>query len=238
MTDLLKNFEAIEAAIAGLMVPDNEGAQTLSLTPEQFINYCNEQIELAKAGEDTENRLKHVSDVVALMKGDGQGGWVETDTRNVSVFAGELSVQAQSRWAEKMEANFSNPPEAPAASGGFESPTGITGPASNTAMPEARHMPGSAPQSEPAASPEGFMAKAKSLLAKSDGGEALLAELQSLLDAEVADESITVEGEDAPAAGKVAKDDGWPADLATGSFLEGTEPVPGAEDFGSDPDKV
>jgi hypothetical protein len=237
MTDLTKNFEAIEAAIAGLMVPENEGAQTLSLTPEQFVNYCNAQIELAKSGEDTENRLKHVSDVVALMKSDNMGSWCETDTRNVAVFSGELSVQAQSRWNEKMEANFSDPPQAPAASGGFESPTGITGPASNTALPEARHMPGQAPQSEPAASPEGFMAKAKSLLAKSDGGEALLAELQTLLDAESGDDGIVVEGAEAPAAEKVVKDDGWPADLATGHFLEGTDPVPTTEDFGSDPDK-
>lgn len=236
MTDLTKNFEAIESAIAGLMAPENEGPQTLSLTPEQFVNYCNAQIELAKAGEDTENRLKHVGEVVAMMKADNMGSWVETDTRNVPVFTGELSVQAQSRWAEKMESNFSQPPQAPVASGGFESPSGITGPASNTAMPEARHMPGQAPQSEPAAESKGFMAKAKSLLAKADGGEALIAELQAILDAEGGEGSDVTVVEDAPAVEKVAKDDGWPADLSTPQFLDGAEAVESVEDFGIDPE--
>ncbi len=239
MTDLTKNFEAIESAIAGLMAPENDAPKELKLTPSQFINYCNEQIALAKAGEDTEARLAHVKEVVAMMKRDNKGSWMETDTRSVAVYGGELSVQAQSRWAEKMESNFSSPPQAPVASGGFESPAGITGPASNTASPEARHFPGSAPQSEPAANAEGFMAKASAILAKSDGDEAgLVAELKALLDAEGAegDDVTIVDEKENLAKTNRNKDDGWPADLATGHFLDGKEAVEDVEDFGNDPE--
>jgi hypothetical protein len=88
-------------------------------------------------------------------------------------------------------------------------------------------MPPTFPQSEPAANAEGFIAKAAEVLAKADGGDALLAELKGMLDAEAQP------GDEVKAP--VAKDDGWPLDLATESFLNDTPAVRDEDNFGFDP---
>lgn len=232
-TDINKTFDAIDSELASLMSVGTS-ADSLVMNQTQFVHYCQEQIALAKAGEDAENRVAHLKEIVSLAKKEG---WEETDTQTVSVYSGELSVQSQSRWKEKMEAGFTPPgPEGVPTSGGFENGGGgPTGPASNTAAPAGRYMPPAFPQATPAASAEGFIAKAdafKENLAKAHGGEALIAEFNAMLGAE------TTEGAPAIEAVPVQKDDGWPKDLAAESFLNGTEPVAAADDFGADPSPV
>ena len=71
------------------------------------------------------------------------------------------------------------------------------------------------------------MAKAHVELAKSDNGKALLAEFESMLDAEPAKP-----GDKEPT--EVSKDEGWPSDCATESFLEGKQAIANEDDFGDD----
>ena len=121
-------------------------------------------------------------------------------------------------------------PQAAPAAGAFESASGPGGPSGNTVRPAGSYMPPTFPQSEPASNAEGFIAKAAEVLAKSDGGDVLLAELKSMLDGE----APATDADAAPTS--VAKDDGWPLDLATDSFLNEKPAMQDEDDFGRDPD--
>ena len=75
------------------------------------------------------------------------------------------------------------------------------------------------------------MAKAaefKTSLAKAVGGASLLAEFEAMLGQEPAKE-----GDAAPT--QVNKDDGWPGDCATDSFLEGKQAFASEDYFGTNP---
>lgn len=224
MTDLTTTFTAIDKELAALLPNGSAPAiSKMDMTPAQFVNYCGEQIALAKAGEDAANRIAHLQEIVSLAK----QGFEDGATVSVALYAGDLSVQAQSRWAEKMEQSFSVPgPQAAPATGGMEVPSGPTGPLSNTAAPALSAMPPAFP-TVPASGAEGFIAKAAAVLAKAENGQALLAELTGMLTAEAQ-----------PGDGRasyVEKDDGWPHDLATKTFLDGATPTPAEDDFGGDP---
>lgn len=225
MPEFKEHLDALGKELAGLLKADD--AQ--DMTPEQFLAYTTEQIALAKSDKDPTERLEHLAGVVELAK---MHSWEESDTMSVSVYSGPLSVQAGSRQAEKIAEHpgkgLGVSQEAPVASGGFEGAAGPTGPASNTASPEARYMPPAFPQSMPTGAAEGWMAKAADLLKSVDGGEGLLAELTEMLNAEAQPgdgEEDVIKSDD---------DDGWPADMATESFLDGKPAVRDEDDFGAD----
>lgn len=230
MPDLSKTFDAIDTELAGLLSDDNTEAKptTVAMTPDQFLAYVGEQIKLAKADVDPRPRVEALKQVVALAKAYA---WESSDPFNVPVYSGDLSRQAQSADAERIADHpgkgLGTGVEQGAPSGAFAGAAGPTGPASNTASPEQRIMPPAFPQSTPTASSQGFMAKAAQVLAKADNGEALLAELGAMLDQEA-------EAGDGDAVATDSRDDGWPLDLASESFLDGKQ-VPPADNFGVDP---
>lgn len=226
MPELKETLDAIDQELAGLLKAD----EPLKMTLDEVLSYAREQIGLAKADSDPAPRLAALREVINLAKAYG---WEENNTMSVAVYSGDCAVQRMSAHAER---NAEHPgqglgvpgPEASPASGAFESASGPTGPASNTASPAARYMPPAFPQSEPAASAEGFMAKAADVLKSVDGGEALLDELKGMLNTEA-------KAGDGEGFTKEIKDDGWPLDLSTPSFLEGEPEVKSDEDFGVDP---
>lgn len=224
MSTIQDTLAAIAKELEGLRVP---GPLTKAMTSEELIEYTKEQIALAKKDTDPGPRIKALSEVVNLAKAYS---WEDGGTMSVAVYSGELSVQAGSRQAEIMDTTLGVPgPQASSSSGGMEAPSGVTGPATNTARPVMRIMPPALPESTPAAGGEGWIAKAESVLKSVDGGAALLAELKGMLGAEARP------GDGAGFRQPVVKDEGWPADLATKEFLEGKPASPRADDFGSDP---
>lgn len=233
MPELNDHLDAIGKELAGLLKSDDTPA-AVDMTPEDLVKYAAEQIELAKSDEDPKPRLEHLAGVVDLAKAYS---WEDGGSMSVSVYSGPLSVQAGSRQAEKIAEHPGKPcgvdQKATPAAGAFENASGPTGPASNTAKPTARYMPPTFPQSSPAGAAEGWMAKAADLLKSVDGGEALVAEFQAMLN----DEAQPGDGDDARKEAELAKkdDDGWPADLATESFLDDKPAVRDEDDFGSDP---
>lgn len=225
MTDLTKTFAAIDSELAGLLSADD--ATTIDMDAEQFTGYCQAQIELAKAGEDAANRISHLQEVIAKAKG---GGWSDNSTIPVKVYRGELSVDAQSRWAEKMDVNFRVPgPEASPAAGAFAKPSGPTGPASNTAAPAGRYMPPATPTSTPAATSEGFIAKAREVLGKADGATELLSQFNALLTGEASEPGDL---EITPTPREL---DTWPDDMASKESMAGDAPLAEVDSFGGDP---
>lgn len=219
-----ETLDALDQELSLVLKEDN----SVPMTQAELVAYVQEQVELAKADADPSERLIALREVVSLAKAYG---WESNDTMSVAVFSGPLSVQAQSAQAEKIaEHPGKSLPTAPGqeaspSSGAFEAPSGPTGPAGNTARPAASHMPPTFPQAEPAASSEGFIAKAED--------KDLLDAMHGMLDDEgkAHKEEVHADLKD-----EVKKDDGWPLDLSTESFLERKPEVPAAEDFGSDPD--
>ncbi len=232
MTELNATLEAIGKELTGLFTAPAQPA-AVDMTLGEFVTYCKSQIDLAKSDTDSTVRLAELCKVFEIAK---MHGWEETDTMSVSIFSGDLSVESQSASAERLAPpdgqSLSVPGgQAAPASGAFEGASGPTGPASNTAKPAARYMPPAFPQTAPASSGEGWMAKAaefKAHLAKAAGGAGLIAEFEAML----ANEPAQV-GDTAPT--QVSKDDGWPGDLATESFLEGKQAHASEDYFGTDP---
>lgn len=236
--ELNKTLDAIGTELAGLLSVEDINPQSQTMTLDQFVAYCAEQIKLAKADANPTPRLAALSQIVALAKAYS---WEDGAAMSVPLFSGELAVTSQSAYAERnptaidSEMNgqgFSVPGlQAAPAGGAFEtSSAGPSGPPSNTAKPAARYMPPAFPQSEPAAAAQGFMAKAASILEKSAEGKTLLAEFNALLGNEPAQPG---DGDGFKKA--VSKDDGWPHDLATDTFLNGKPAVANEDDFGTDP---
>jgi len=228
MPAITDTLAAIGTELAGLLSADSD---TRAMTLTEVIDYCKSQIDLAKADTDPAPRIAALSAVVALAKAYS---WETSSTMTVPVFSGELSVNAQSAAAERIaEHPGKSLPTAPGtqaspSSGAFENNAGPTGPVGNTVRPAASYMPPASPHSTPAANAMGFVAKAAEVLAKS-GDAAMLNELKAIL-----------EGEAKPGDGEemkdnVRKDDGWPADLATKTFLDGKSEIPTEDDFGPDP---
>lgn len=228
MPAITDTLAAIGTELAGLLSADSA---TRSMTLPQVVAYCKQQIDLAKSDSDPAPRIAALSAVVALAKAYT---WEDGAAMTVPVFSGELSVDAQSAAAERIAEHpgmsLATAPgdQASPAGGAFEMPSGVAGPSGNTVRPAGTFMPPTFPQSEPAAGAMGFMAKAAAALAKS-GDAAVLNELKAIL-----------EGEAKPGDGdalkdSVRKDDGWPLDLATKTFLEGKNEIPSEDDFGPDP---
>lgn len=232
MTDFNSTLDALAHEIQGILKAD----ESVPMTKTEFAAYCAEQIKLAKADTDPAPRLAALAEQVALAKAYT---WENSGPFGVSIYSGELAVTAQSAHAERnpqvvdSEKNGQGMavpgPQATPSGGAFEAPSGPTGPASNTARPAMTAMPPAFPQSEPAANAEGFIAKAE--VAKS--AEALLAAAHSLLAEEgKSHQEPVAEALKAP----MNKDDGWPADLASESFLQRKPEVAPEEDFGGDPE--
>jgi len=233
MPNLNETLEAIGTELAGLLATDSTPA-TVEMTLDDFVSYCKQQIDLAKADANPADRVKHIHEIVSLAKAYS---WEDGGTMNVPVFTGPESEPAQSAAAEKIAEHpgmgLGVPgPQATPADGAFEQPGGVAGPSGNTVRPAASHMPPAFPQSEPAASAEGFMAKAASVLAKAENGDALLAELKGMLNAEAQP------GDEKASHDDVKKDDGWPLDLSTPHFLEDKPAVSDEDDFGTDPSNL
>lgn len=234
MPELNDHLDAIGKELAGLLKADDDTPAAVDMTPEDLVKYAAEQIALAKSDADPKPRLEHLAGVVDLAKAYS---WEDGGSMSVSVYSGPLSVQAGSRQAEKIAEHpgkgLGTGSQAAPAAGAFESASGPTGPASNTAKPEARYMPPTFPQSAPAGAAEGWMAKAADLLKSVDGGQALVAEFQAMLNAEAQPGDGDEERKEAAELAKKA--DGWPDDLATESFLDDKPAVRDEDDFGSDP---
>lgn len=232
MTELNDTLEAIGKELSGLFAAPAQSS-AVDMTLVEFVAYCKSQIDIAKSDTNSSVRLAELCKQFEIAK---MHGWEETDTMSVAIYGGDLSVESQSASAERLAPpdgqGISVPgAQAAPASGAFESASGPTGPASNTAKPAARYMPPAFPQATPVASGEGWMAKAaefKASLAKAEGGAGLLAEFEAMLAQEPAKP-----GDAAPT--QVTKDDGWPGDLATDSFLEGKQAFANEDYFGTDP---
>lgn len=235
MSDLNTTLEALGTELAGLLSTENATPETVSMTLDQFVDYCKSQIELAKADTDPAARVEALKAVVDLAKAYS---WENGAAMSVPVYSGPLSRQAQSAEAEKIAEHPGRGlgvpgPEASPSNGAFEAASGITGPATHTARAAERHMPPALPMSTPAAGNEGFIAKAAltEAIEKAADGQALLDSLKSMLDDEATKDAPAQINEE-----PVAKqDDGWPADLSTKAFLDGEAEIPAAEDFGTDP---
>lgn len=233
MPDLTATLEAIGTELAGLLSDDTPAIVEMKFA--EFVDYCNQQIGLAKNDSNPAPRINALVEVVNLAKAYT---WEDGSTMSVPVFSGPESVQAQSAYAERIAdhpgLSLPTAPGQQAVPGGgqggaFEAPSGPSGPSGNTVSPAASYMPPTFPQSEPAAGAQGFMAKAAQVLAKAENGDALLGELKALLDAEAQP------GDGNDLKDEVKKDDGWPLDLATESFLEDKPAVRNEDDFGKDP---
>src|SRR5690606_13904706 len=154
------SIAAIESELTGLLKTQNPA--TVSMTQPQFLAYARDQITLAKSDSDPKPRLTALEKLVSIAKAQS---WEDTTTIPVSVYAGDLSVQATSAQAEQIAEHpglgvaVPGPQGAPT-SGGFESGAGPAGPTGNTVRPEGRWMPDAAPQSTPTGGAEGFIAKA------------------------------------------------------------------------------
>jgi hypothetical protein len=225
MTDVSKTLEAIGAELSDLLThEDISTAETVEMTLEQFVEYCKSEIAKAKADEDPAPRIAALQKAVELAKMEN---WEDGATASIPVFGGELSVQAQSAHSEMSEQSVSVPgPQASPSGAAFEAASGPTAAAGTPAL---RAMPPAFPTS-PAAGAQGFMAKARDVLGKSAEGQSLLAEFSAMLDAEPAQPGDAEAG--APAE---VVDHGWPRDMSTSTFLEGSKPVASEDDFGADP---
>ena len=212
-TNITETLEAIEKGLEGLLVVD-ESAQpeAHTFTPEQFIAYVAEQIELAKADENSTPRLTYIREVVALAKA---GGFEDTGTVSVPLYqSGPLSVQGQSAESAVTESTQkpSNAANEPGDCGAFARDV------SSPSMPEPKAEMSTMPpvSMEPASGPEGFLAKS----AKSPTETALLEQLSAVLSTEEKVEKKT-------------PGDGWTHDLASPQFLDGKPLVEDElEDFG------
>ena len=218
MSKLTETLEAIEKGLEGLLVVDETKApETRTFTPEEFITYVAEQIELAKADDDATARLTYVREIVALAKA---GGFEDKESVTVPLYVtGDLSVQGQSAASavtESTHAAGSNAANECDSCGAFARDV------SSPSMPEPAAAASTMPpvSMEPASSPEGFLAKS----AEKTGTEKVL--LDQL--------SAVLTGDEA----KVEKTtgDGWVHDLATPQFLDGKAVVDDSlDDFGNDP---
>lgn len=233
MTDISKTLHTIEAELQALRVEEHSTAVTKTMTFDEFIAYVQEQTALVKSDSDPKPRIEALIKVVALAKMEN---WEEGSTAAFPIFSGPESVQAQSANAERNAGDdgqsLGMPPGPQAAPSGaaFESASGPTGPATNTAAPASRAMP-PVPGAQPTGA-GGFMAKAREVLGKSAEGQALLSEFASFLDSAPA-EGVTFDDD---AKAPVAKDAGWPDDLANEHFLNEQAAPEDADNFGTDPD--
>lgn len=213
-TNINETLEAIEKGLEGLLVVD-ESAQpeAHTFTPEQFIAYVAEQIELAKADENSMARISYIREIVALAKA---GGFEDKQTVTVPLYqSGPLSVQGQSAESavtESSHAAGSNKANEPGECGAFA--RDVSSPSMPDPKAESSTMP---PVSmEPVANPEGYIAKAE----KSATETALLEQLSAVLSTE---EKVE----------KKVPGDGWVHDLASPQFLDGKPLVEDElEDFG------
>lgn len=208
MPTINEALAAVEKELAAIVAP---APVTKSMTHAEFIAYVQEQVALAKTDADPVARIDALRKQIDLAK----NGWETSATIPVSVYSGDLSIDATSAAGERSEVSLSVPgPQSAPAAGAFESEGSMSGPAPTA---DARIMPPALPQSQPAAGAEGFMAKAEKVLAKAVDGNMLIAALRDEL-------------EDKPAP-VIAKDsDGWPTDLA-----RDTADVDAEGDFGFDP---
>lgn len=217
MSKITETLEAIEKGLESLLVVDESSQpEAQTFTPEQFIAYVAEQIELAKSEEDSTPRLNYVREIVALAKA---GGFEDKQTVTVPLYqSGPLSVQGQSAYSAVTESTqpMSNKANEPGDCGAFARDV------SSPSMPEPKAAESTMPpvSMEPASSPEGFLAKSAE---KTGTEKALLDQLSAVLTGDEA---------------KVEKTtgDGWVHDLATPQFLDGKAVVDDSlDDFGNDP---
>ena len=217
MSKLTETLEAIEKGLESLLVVDETKApETRTFTPEEFITYVAEQIELAKSEEDSTARLAYVREIVSIAKA---GGFEDKATVTVPMYVtGPLSVQGQSAYSAVTESTqpMSNKANEPGDCGAFARDV------SSPSMPEPAAAESTMPpvSMEPASSPEGFLAKSAE---KTGTEKALLDQLSAVLTGDEA---------------KVEKTtgDGWVHDLATPQFLDGKAVIDDSlDDFGNDP---
>jgi len=217
MSKLTETLEAIEKGLEGLLVVDETKApETRTFTPEEFITYVSEQIELAKSDDDATARLTYVREIVALAKA---GGFEDKQSVTVPLYVtGPLSVQGQSAYSAVTESTqpMSNSANEPGEGGAFA--RDVSSPSMPDPKAEVSTMP---PVSmEPASSPEGFLAKS----AEKTGAE------KTLLD------QLSAALSDGEAKVEKTTGDGWVHDLATPQFLDGKEVIEDTlDDFGNDP---